>query len=81
MIGNEVNLAKSAAASAGMISSGKVVESRPTTDAARIPTKPANTVPITVLLRAMSDGDSPASSADLSFSDAALVARPNRVYR
>jgi hypothetical protein len=80
-IPNEVNRASSAAASAGTIWSGSVVESSWVIEAARIPTPPAISEAISVFAVETAFGDRPPSMAATSFSDAARVASPNRVHR
>ena len=77
---NELNPAISAAASAGTICSGSVVGSSWVIDAARIPIMPAISEASRVLTSEITFGDSPPSIAATSFSDAALVASPNRVH-
>ena len=78
---NEVKRAISAAVSAGTIWSGSVSESSSVIAAARMPTAPAMNEATSVLPSESSRGESPASIAATSFSDAARVARPNRDHR
>jgi hypothetical protein len=80
-IPNEVKRANSAAASAGTICSGSVTESSCTSEAASTPTVPATRHDSRVLTMESWLGDSPASTAAPSFSEAARVARPNRLQR
>ena len=49
--------------------------------AAKIPKQPASTVEATQFTPARKSGEYPSTSAPFSFSDAARVARPNRVNR
>ena len=76
----EVNLAISAAASAGMICSGSVDGSSWVTEEARMPSEPAMNAAIRELLSEIVPGETPPSIAATSFSDAARVASPNLVH-
>ena len=80
-IQNEVNRANSAAVRAGTTWSGSDCGSSCTIEAARTPSPPAKNVASSVFARASWFGDRPSSIAPTSFSDAARVARPNRVRR
>src|SRR5690606_3405829 len=76
---SDVNPANSAAASAGTTNSTRVSESAWASGAATMPIAPAIADASSVLAIESWLGDSPASIAKTSFSDAARVARPNRV--
>ena len=78
---NDVKPANSAAASAGTTWNASVCESSGTSGATRTPSPPATTHASTVFVIDRRLGDRPASIAETSFSDAARVARPNRVQR
>ena len=80
-IPNEVKRASSAAASAGTICSGRVMESSWVIEAARIPNPPAISEVIRVFTIEIRFGDWPERMAATSFSDAARVASPNLVHR
>ena len=80
-IQNEVKRANSAAASAGITWSGRVTALSWVSDAARTPRPPATTLESSVFTIDRRFGESPASIAATSFSDAARVANPNRLQR
>ncbi len=73
--------ANSAAASAGTMKNTNVVESACASGAATMPIAPATADASTVFAIESWFGDNPASMPNTSFSDAARVARPNRVQR
>ena len=74
----ELSPASSAAASAGTICSGSVLESSSVIAAATIPTIPAISAAISALVRASFVGESPRSMPETSFSEVARVATPKR---
>ena len=73
--------AKSAAPSAGTTCSGTTTVSIWVTAAARMPIPPATVVASTAFVSASRSGESPASIALASLSEAARVERPNRDQR
>ena len=79
--GNDLKFPRSAAASAGTIRSELLRASRATIWAEKIMASPASDVAIIQLTAANRSGLSPASTAPFWFSEAAVVARPNRVWR
>ena len=80
-IQNDVKRANSAAANAGITCSGRVVALSWVNEPASTPRPPATRLASKVFAIDSWLGDSPASIADTSLSEAALVARPNRLQR
>ncbi len=80
-IPNDVKRANSTAASAGTMKSGIVVESSLNERRRENAHQPATTDASTVFASDSWFGDRPASIPAISFSEAARVARPNRVQR
>ena len=78
---NDVKPASSAAASAGTTWKASVCASSAMSGATSTPRPPATTLASTVFTIARRLGERPASMAETSFSDAALVERPNGVQR
>jgi hypothetical protein len=76
----ELKLANNAAPRAGTMRSGNVIVSRLVIGEARMPSRPAITVERTQLAPARKSGEKPNTIAPFSFSAAARVARPKRVY-
>ena len=78
---NDVKLPTSAAVSAGTISAGSTIGSIvELTDATKMPSIPVITVDSTQLVPARKSGEKPRTTAPFSFSAAARVARPKRVF-